>query len=128
MCRGLFFDFWRLIKFQLDVVTATLAIVAQRVVAAQNMLAFCRRCLLLPLENLTKKGLVAILALDLVLLFADGALVEEAIGLLLQRLDVVLVQELGPAELLDQLLVDSGFARCALRAELDVDEVEDSVL
>ena len=100
------------------------------IVTAEDVLALCRRRLfsVLTVAYLSEQSLVSELRLDLVFFFAHGAFVQESIRLLLKRLDVVLVQQLSPIQLLYQLFVNARFTWRSLRAEFDIDEVEYPVL
>ena len=64
------------------------------------------------------------LGLDLTLLFLHGAFVQETISLFLERFDIVLVEELGPIQLLDQLFIDASLAWRSLSAQLDINKVK----
>ena len=110
-----------------------MAIVAESctaIVTAQDVLALSHRRLLsiLTVADLPKKGLISELSLDFAFLFAHRPFVQESIGFLLKCLYVVLVQQLRPIELLDQLLVNPGLTRCAFRTQLHINELEDAVL
>lgn len=79
------------------------------------MFALGRWCLLL-LSKLAEKDLVAILALNLGLLLAHRIFVKELIGFLLQGLNVMIIEQLRPIQLPNQLLVDACIVRCTFVA------------
>ena len=123
-----------IVELELDAIGRAVAVITEggrpTIVTAEDVLALCRGRLfsVLTVADLSEQSLVSELRLDLVFFLAHGAFVQESIRLLLKRLDVVFVEQLGPIQLLYQLFVNARFAWRPLRAEFNVNEVEYPVL
>ena len=128
-CRILVF--W-LVKLQLDPIGGAVAIVTEigpAIITADHVFTFCRLGLLgvLAVTDLPEQGLMLKLGLDLAFFFSHGALVQKSICLLFKGLNVVLIEQFCSIQLLDKLLVNSGFTWSSLCAQLHIDEVKDSI-